>query len=644
MINNVINKFQKISEFNKISLITGILILYDIFIIKSPTKFFKDIIGGRYIANYLLSIIALIFFILIINLLFKGKIFSKILASILLIIPLGIQTAHYAFYNMPISAYGIRFFFSQPLLTIQLGFENINYFKIIAFILFCTALIFIFLQSNKKTKYTNLFFFIYLPLYVTIIILCGMNWYLILDFQHSVTSAYASIPETARSLYFKKLKKDKPEISLNPTNKIIPNILWIIGESAAKSHMSLYGYTRKTTPKLDNLKDKGDLIPFQNVVSIGPHTLISVPYMLVGKQNIDPQGTIYSSPNIFEYAKARGYDTAFISSQDLRWKNFDQLSGKNIVDFYRAGTDFNSNVSVAKGADDLVVLNSSIIPHLDQMRTPFLMVTQMDGSHYPYNIHSEKQYKEFFPETSPNGTNAYDNTIVYSDIYLSKLIEAARKKDPDIWIFYTTDHGQTVPLAKEIVVKNKKHSNNINSQNEDHDKDERKSIFTTWREKIVRIFEEKDSNDDESKITFNQGYDHDIIHNAFFILPPSNQKENILAKQNKPVAQSDIFATILNLMDINHPVSHIDGLSLLKPIPENRLRISTGFVVTNDNIPEAQITLPDKSSYFIDFSRKSVSFSKDKKVFKFEDAPKEIQALFENKKDQEKDTIKSASL
>lgn len=635
--------FKNISGFKKIFLITIVLVLYDIFIIKSPFKFFNDILGGRYAVNYFLSIIALIFLLLIIHVLFKEKIFSKILASFLLILPLGIQTAHYAFYNMPISAYGIRFFFSEPLLTIQLSFENISFIKIFAFILFSAFLIFIFIQENKKAKYPKTFLTIYSTIFISIVTLCGMNWYLILDYQNSVTSAYASLPETARSLYFKKLKKDKPEISFHESQKKLPNILWIIGESVAKSHMSLYGYTRKTTPNLDQLKDNGELIPFQNVVSIGPHTLISVPYMLVGRQNIDPQGIIYSSPNIFEYAKARGYDTAFISSQDLRWKNFDQLSGKNIVDFYRAGTDFSSNVSVSKGADDLLVLNTSILPHLDQMRAPYLMVAHMDGSHYPYNIHSEKKYKKFFPETSPNGTNAYDNTIVYSDIYLSKLIESARKKDPNIWIFYTTDHGQNVPLAKEESIK-KERDKKARAAKEEKNKDENISIFSNWREKIDQMFEEKDSNDDESKITFNQGYDHDIIHNAFFVLPPENQKEKIIANQNAPVAQSDIFATILNLMDIGNPVSHIDGISLLNTIPENRLRISTGFVVTNDNIPEAQVTLPDQSSYFIDFSRKSVSSSKDKKVFPFEKAPKEIQALFEPEKNNGNFEIKSVGV
>jgi hypothetical protein len=88
----------------------------------------------------------------------------------------------------------------------------------------------------------------------------------------------------------------------------------------------------------------------------------------------------------------------------------------------------------------------------------------------------------------------------------------------------------------------------------------------------------------------------------------------------------------------------IDGLSLLNHIPENRLRISTGFVVTNDNVPESQVTLSDNSSYFIDFSRKSVSYSVDKSVTPFEKAPQEILDLFELNENDNRQTKISAGL
>lgn len=609
MQHNLKYKISKLSPIQNNLLIIFLFILYDIFIFKGPLVFIFNIFGGRYFVNYLLSVIILISLIFICRSLSKTNILGKVLGSVILLLPLAIQTIHFSFYNTPLSAYGIRFFFSNPALSFQLGFENINFIKIIYFTLFSLIIIFLLNNNLKKYKFNYLINSIAVVFAISLSILCGMNWYLILEYQNATSAFYAAIPETGRSLYFKQLKKDKPNIPNEVLNKKMPNILWIIGESVAKSHMSLYGYHRKTTPNLDRLAAKGDLIPFNNVVSIGPHTLISVPYMLVGRQNIDPEGKIYSSPIIFEYAKARGYHTAFISSQDLRWKNFDQLSGKNIVDYYRAGTDFNSNVSVSKGADDLKVLNESILPHLNEIKAPFLFVAHMDGSHYPYSSHSEKKYKIFLPESNPNGTNAYDNTIVYSDLYLNKLIEEARNKDPNIWIFYTTDHGQAVELAPLDTQTSKTKS--AKNQNLDE-------------EKNLNNSEEKNQN-----IIFNQGYDKEIIHNAFFVVPPKNYHTSILNKQNAPVAQSDIFATILDLLEYTNPVSKIDGISLLKPIPNNRLRITTGFVITNDNIPEAQVTLPDLSSYFVDFTRKSISFSENKQVIPFDKAPKEFVHIFD---------------
>ena len=581
---------------------------------------------------------------------------------------------------MPLNAYGVRFFLHEPAMTTELGLENINYLKVFLFTLFSFFSLYLFVRKPriampppvtpkddfllpensasklqkkiKKPRFQNLKLFIYSFVYLSLLILCGVNWYLILDYQNCLVSVYAALPEVGRSFYFKQLKANKPQIKLSPTKNKLPNILWIIGESVTKSHMSLYGYKRITTPHLDEMRDSGELIPFQNVVSIGPHTIISVPYMMVGLQNIDPQGKIYSTPNVFEYAKARGYETAFISSQDLRWRNFDQLVGGNgLVDFFRSGPDFSPNVSVAKGADDMKVLEASILPHLKQMRSPFLLVTHMDGSHYPYSLHSESKYKVFLPENNPNSVNAYDNTLIYSDIYFSKLIAAAREKDPNIWIFYTTDHGQPVdvppqfaaPIRSKIkkespvshhkeTVSSKKQVSKIapakvTTENEKKQEIEH-SLFDDWRKKIEDLFDQNDGQKDDSKIIFNQGYENDIIHNAFFVVPPPAYKLKIESLENAPIAQSDIFATVLNLMDIKTPAAHMDGMSLLGKIPSNRLRVSTGFVTTNDNVPEAQVTYPNYSSAFIDFSRKSVSLGEKKTVVPFDESPKEIQDLF----------------
>lgn len=577
----------------KILFLLFVFVVYDIFVVKSPHVFFSNIVGVRYFVNYVVSLLVLTIFILLMDLVFRGRWLAKSLVSLLIFIPLGIQTAHYAFYGMPLSTYGIRFFFRDPQLTMQLGSENINFVKVSLYAIFCIFVTWIFAldaRRGKPVRFKYLKLGSYLTILAPLVVLCGVNWYLILDYQNSMVSVYAAVPETLRSSYFRILKANKPKIVLPVTEKSLPNVVWIIGESAAKSHMSLYGYSRQTTPGLDALRDSGDLFAFQNVVSIGPHTIISVPYMMVGLQRIDPQGLIYSKPNIFEYARERHYETSFISAQDLRWRNFDQLvGGPGAVDFFRSGPDFSPSVSVSQGAPDMEVLHRAILPRLAQAKPPFLLVAHMDGSHYPYQKHSPQEYKKFLPEESPNSVNAYDNTFLYSDAYLTELIRAARAKDPNVWIFYSTDHGQSVALADAVA----------------------------------------SSQSDHTSFVFNQGYNKDIIHNAFFVVPPPAARKSIEEKTRAPVAQADIFATILDLMDIHTLASDIDGLSLLGSIPNQRLRVSTGFVAPNDNVPEAEVTDPSgTTSIFVDFGRKTVNYNDGRGIVEYARAPVEIQNLF----------------
>jgi glucan phosphoethanolaminetransferase (alkaline phosphatase superfamily) len=61
--------------------------------------------------------------------------------------------------------------------------------------------------------------------------------------------------------------------------------------------------------------------------------------------------------------------------------------------------------------------------------------------------HSTKQHKKFLPEDEPNSINAYDNTVVKTDDYLSKIIGKLRSNYPDSWVFYSSDHGRCVVLA-----------------------------------------------------------------------------------------------------------------------------------------------------------------------------------------------------
>jgi glucan phosphoethanolaminetransferase (alkaline phosphatase superfamily) len=146
-----------------------------------------------------------------------------------------------------------------------------------------------------------------------------------------------------------KFKHEKPNIA--PSRKPLdhlPNIVYIVGESLNFSQMSIYGYARNTTPQLSQLERDKKLIKYNNALSIGTNTRLSVPYMLVGMEGIDPKGRFYQTPSVFNYAKARGYTTAFISAQDTQWGHIKDLFVDEGVDYFWHGVTMNKDASSLK--------------------------------------------------------------------------------------------------------------------------------------------------------------------------------------------------------------------------------------------------------------------------------------------------------
>ena len=257
--------------------------------------------------------------------------------------------------------------------------------------------------------------------------------------------------------------------------------------------------------------NKKQLAAFGNATSVGVHTMVSVPYMLTGLQGSDPNGAVYRTPTIFDYAVSRGYNTAFLSAQDMRWGDLGQFVGNSGVEHFLSGPQFNPNVSVHKGADDMLVLEKGVKPFLQEHPDPFFLVVQMDGSHYPYaehmpNIrrtyaeHSPEEFKTFLPEDGENSLNAYDNTVVYSDHYFDEIVKVVRQRDPNAWIFYCSDHGENIT--------------NLDGM-------------------------------------FHYTFGRNIIHVPLLVWPPQNALAAIAKNSEKPVSQVDIVATALDLMGVS---------------------------------------------------------------------------------------------
>jgi membrane-anchored protein YejM (alkaline phosphatase superfamily) len=268
-----------------------------------------------------------------------------------------------------------------------------------------------------------------------------------------------------------------------------------------------------------------------------------------------------------------------ISAQDTQWGHIKDLFVDEDVDYFWHGVTMNKDASVHKGADDMRVLNEIAMPYIDNItkqEKPFLLVLQMDGSHYPYNKHSTKQHKKFLPEDEPNSINAYDNTVVKTDDYLSKIIGKMRSNYPDSWVFYSSDHGQGLGGKSG---------------------------------------------------QFNQDPHLNIIHNPLLISAPKSYYRVLMRNQNLPVSQADIVPSILAIIGMK-PHANVNGKSLLDTQDPNRLRVVSQYMPTQHNDPRAVLVKPDLSVYTLDFEKMSVTFPDGKKAIRFKDWDKKYQQIF----------------
>jgi glucan phosphoethanolaminetransferase (alkaline phosphatase superfamily) len=418
-----------------------------------------------------------------------------------------------------------------------------------------------------------------------LLVFISLNWYGAPAFQTAPIAYTGTLIRATDIRTGKNTASTAQRPVVPPTSRPAdaPDVVWVIGESLTIKHMQVYGYNRPTTPNLQAMQQAKQALAFQDVLATSPRTMSSVPYILSGLQGVDPTGMIYSTPSIFNYAKSAGYYTGLITAQDFQWRNIDKLFVDKDMDHFQQGTDFSSKVNVSVGADDHVMFDRGVKPFLNkaaQKPTPLFLVVQMSGSHTPYAAQVPQDMKQFLPEDSPIGVNAYDNTVWYTDKFLSRLVQEVHAKRPNAWIFFTSDHGQDIGGG----VANKFHGS----------------------------------------LTPN------VIQVPLIVFAPTEQLNKLRVNAAAPTAHADMLATTLDVMGVK-PVAPIDGLSLRQPIAESRMRVSTSYVKTLHNDPVAALIFGDGRRYQIQFDQGSVLLNDEKTAIPYKDLPPDIRAIFDQR-------------
>ena len=220
-----------------------------------------------------------------------------------------------------------------------------------------------------------------------------------------------------------------------------------IGESALRTHMSLYGYSRNTTPRMDAMR--GELVVFGKVRA---DSWLTTNALLSFLTDHDAREGATATSSIPSAAASAGYETALVSSQN-HWLGVDGVDG---LLFRTCG----SKTFLTDLAEGGTVYDSDMLAPLDEFiggcagGTGSVAFLHMIGSH---RLFSERypQDMEFFPadladsetsgldETLRALVNAYDNSIRFTDSVLGDIVDRLRVLGRPSFMLYFSDHGES---------------------------------------------------------------------------------------------------------------------------------------------------------------------------------------------------------
>ena len=226
------------------------------------------------------------------------------------------------------------------------------------------------------------------------------------------------------------------------TEKDSLHIIFVLGESVRADHLSINGHHRNTTPLL---KKQNNVVSYKNIYTPLTYTAISVPQILSNISILEhPQIETYSMYSVLNKA---GFNSEWIGNQSLE-KSYESLVKTNkevqIID------KFHSVLSFKKGKD-LVLFDKFSFENLAAKNK--ISTLHMIGSHWYYNSRIDNRFKIFKPivsskylgaSTKEALINSYDNTLLYLDFFLDKLINELKKSKNETILIYLSDHGETL--------------------------------------------------------------------------------------------------------------------------------------------------------------------------------------------------------
>lgn len=262
-----------------------------------------------------------------------------------------------------------------------------------------------------------------------------------------ITSAVRYVIDTQRNanVVAQPLGTDAHRVGAVDNGK--PRVTVIVaGETARAQNFSLGGYAKMTNPELA----KRNVVYFPNTSSCGTATATSIPCLF----------SVYTRE---QYSHRKGLETENLldvlthAKVDVTWLDNDtgsyDLTNRVSYTFLPHSADPRF-CQDGECKDEILV--DKVDDWLDKVKGDSVLVLHQLGSHGPaYYQRYPEEFRRFQPDCRSNDfsscsqeeiTNAYDNTILYTDHIVAMVIDKLKQRSNSISgsVLYFSDHGESL--------------------------------------------------------------------------------------------------------------------------------------------------------------------------------------------------------
>jgi arylsulfatase A-like enzyme len=272
--------------------------------------------------------------------------------------------------------------------------------------------------------------------------------------------------DLSRFVYEEKPKPPAPE----PRRLLRgdPPIFILLADACQARHLSVYGYPRRTSPRIEEFTR--DAVLFENAYANASFTRSSVRSLLTGlvpeKYGIDNLSRVAESrlPTVPEFLKIKGYRTSIFTSAVTISPTFGFTKG--IDDYFQyldvlektwdRKIDLDRFAGWLKNPGPLFSYVHFIEPHLPIVAPPPFL-DMFAGPSSPKGVPREKRLisllksaagrkRAYTPAEIQSIINDYDSTIAYVDSEIGKALDRIRKAGlyEESLIIVLADHGEAM--------------------------------------------------------------------------------------------------------------------------------------------------------------------------------------------------------